>query len=232
MRIHILQHVPFETPAYILNWAQHKEFPIATTHLYRSPSYPNQMDFDALVIMGGPMGVHDERKYSWLHNEKRFIEKTIVSEKKILGICLGAQLLADVLGAKVVPNEEKEIGWSPVKLTGDGQNHPLLKDLPVSFHAFHWHGDRFDIPEHGIRIAESQACANQGFVMNSHIIGLQFHLESTVKSIQDLVDNGRSELVSGTWIQNEETLLNETPRYVSESNRYMAAILDRWSTTK
>ncbi|NQT24215.1 type 1 glutamine amidotransferase [candidate division KSB1 bacterium] len=228
MRLHVLQHVPFETPAYILDWARGRNLPVMTTPLYQAPNYPNQMDFDALVIMGGPMGVHDEGEHHWLKNEKHFIEKAIISEKKILGICLGAQLLASVLGAKVYKNPDKEIGWYPVSLSGDGQSNPLLKDLPATFNAFHWHGDTFDIPEHGIRIAESKACTNQGFVMNNHIIGLQFHLESTTTSIKELVENGRSELVEGKWIQNEEVLMNQTDQHVAESNRWMASILNKW----
>jgi GMP synthase-like glutamine amidotransferase len=228
MRFQVLQHVPFETPACILDWARPHGIPVMTTRLFENQSYPNQMDFDALIIMGGPMGVHDEGEFTWLHNEKRFIEKAIISEKKILGICLGAQLLAHVLGAKVYRNMEKEIGWFPVKLTVEGQQHPFLRDLPASFNAFHWHGDTFEIPEHGVRIAENRACSNQGFVIGDRIIGLQFHLESTAGSVRELVDNARHEIQPGRWIQSEEVLMDQTNLFVAQSNRWMASILSRW----
>lgn len=228
MRLHVLQHVPYETPAAILGWAVRNGSLVTVTRLYRNPAFPDPADFDALVVMGGPMSVHDEKEYLWLNPEKRFLEKSMEADKSILGVCLGAQLLAHVLGARVRRNAEKEIGWFPVRWTPEGKAHPLFRGLPDTFHAFHWHGDMFEIPEQAARIAQSRACANQGFVLERRVLGLQFHLEATPGSVRELVENGRSELVSGRWIQDEAGLMRGAEAYGPESNRCMAAILDRW----
>lgn len=228
MRLHILQHVHFEAPAHILSWAGSKRLSVSKTDLFKTHLFPNLSDFDALAILGGPMGVHDEGEFPWLYAEKRFIEKAILMEKKILGICLGAQLLASVLGARIIQNPEKEIGWYPVHLTPEGQDHPLIQDLPASFVAFHWHGDTFEIPEHGRRIGKSDACQNQGFVMNNHIIGLQFHLESTKESVESLVLHGGHEIEEAKWIQDAATMTEKTDQHGQQSNGLMESILDRW----
>ena len=114
MRLQYLQHVPFETPGYCLEWVQNNQIKIKGTHLYQNDCLPELDTFDILIVMGGPMGVYDENKYPWLEQEKQFLMDVILSGKKILGICLGAQLLAHVLGAGVVKNEEKEIMCSRI----------------------------------------------------------------------------------------------------------------------
>ena len=114
MRFHCLQHVPFETPGNIEAWAKQKGYSFSFTHFFNDDQLPEQNDFDALIIMGGPMSVHDENDFGWLKKEKQFIAAAIRQQKKILGICLGAQLIADALGAMVYNNKEKEIGFMPV----------------------------------------------------------------------------------------------------------------------
>lgn len=229
MRLHFIQHVPFETPAFILDWAVKNKFDISMTRLYEENSqFPNLSDIDGLIIMGGPMGVYDEGDYPWLYNEKRFVEKAIITEKKIFGVCLGAQLLASVLGAKVKKHSQKEIGWFPVSKTADGQNHPLLKDLPDTFEAFHWHGDTFGIPEHGNRVFSSEACQNQGFVMNNHIIGLQYHIELKSESIDALIENCGDEIADEPWIQQPETIRDKSLKLLKQSNDMTESLLNRW----
>ena len=215
MRIHYLQHVPFEPPANIENWVRKKGFQIKGTKLYKNEPFPDFSSFDMLVVMGGPMGVYDDNKYKFLTKEKIFIENAINLNKKILGVCLGAQLIADVLGAKVYKNKYKEIGWFPVELTDEGKNSKNFKDFPNSFIAFHWHGDTFDLPNGAVRIAFNKATKNQGFEYNNgKVLGLQFHLETTYNSAKELIENSQEELKEkGVFIQSPEEILNKKENF-------------------
>ncbi|HHG73948.1 MAG TPA: type 1 glutamine amidotransferase, partial [Persephonella sp.] len=205
MRIHYVQHVHFETPANIFRWVEEREHSIKGTKLFLNEKLPDMNEFDFLVIMGGPMGVYDEDKFPWLVEEKKFIEKAVKEGKKILGICLGAQLIADVLGAKVYKNRYKEIGWFPVYITKGAEKSEVFKDFPENFTAFHWHGDTFDIPEGAVHTVRSEACENQAFEYEGRIIGLQFHLETNKESAQALIQNSVEELMEkGDYIQSPE----------------------------
>lgn len=170
------------------------------------------------------MNIYEEDKYPWLDGEKKFIREAISSNKIVLGICLGAQLIADVLGGRVRRNLYKEIGWHPVKLTPEGQKSRIFNVLPNSFVAFHWHGDTFEIPPKAVRAAESDACANQAFALGK-AIGLQFHLESSMDSIDNLTKNCCDELVDEKYIQCQEEILSHAERF-PEINRLMDLFLD------
>ena len=119
MRIHYLQHVPFENPGSILTWAEENNCFVSSTKLYQNDSLPGQKDFDWLVIMGGPMNIYEEKNYHWLTEEKIFIKESIAAGKIVIGLCLGGQLLADAIGGKVTANPCKEIGWFPIRLSGE-----------------------------------------------------------------------------------------------------------------
>lgn len=224
MQLHYLQHVPFETPAYCLDWAKENHVAVSATHLYRGDALPTIDSFDALIVMGGPMGVYDEGEYSWLPQEKQFLHDVVQSGKRILGICLGAQLLAHVLGADVVQNQVKEIGWFPVEKS----NHPFLDTWPKSMPVFHWHGDRFEIPEEAELLAASAGCSNQAFLYQNQVLGLQFHLESTAESIHALIQNCGDELVPAPYIQTKEAIERDTQHYVNTANNAMKRILADW----
>jgi len=224
MRLHYLQHVPFEDLARIENWAEDRGHELSRTLLFDGQELPGIDEFDWLVIMGGPMNIYEESKYPWLAREKRFIRDAIASNKIVLGICLGGQLIADVLGGKVRRNLYKEIGWHPVKLTPEGQKSRIFSVLPNTFMAFHWHGDTFEIPPQALRAAESESCANQAFALGK-AIGLQFHLESSMDSVDHLIENCSNELVDGKYIQSQEEILSHVDRF-QETNRLMALFLD------
>src|SRR5690606_32591469 len=113
----------------------------------------------------------------WMKEEKKLIEKAILKGKRVIGICLGAQLIADVLGARVFPNKEKEIGWFPIELTEEGQKSPFFAGFNKTETVFHWHGDTFEIPKGAEHIASSKVCENQAFLFDHKVLGLQFHLE-------------------------------------------------------
>ncbi len=196
MKLHCLQHVPFEGLGYIEEWAEFRDIEISWTRLFAEERPPAPAAFDWLVIMGGPMGIHDHCNYPWLAEEKDFIKASIDAGKTVVGICLGAQLIADVLGARVYPGPHKEIGWFPIRRDPDA---PAW--LPDELTVFHWHGDTFDLPEGAVRLASSDACENQGFIFGDRVVALQFHMECSRDSVEALVENCAGELVEGPYIQ-------------------------------
>lgn len=207
MKIYCLQHVVFEGPSWISSWAKQNHITLKITRLYQNTNLASLDDFDGLVVMGGPMGVGDEDVYPWLAAEKKLIAQTIKANKPVLGICLGAQLVASVLGAKVSQNPQKEIGWFPVQKTKAAQQCYFDSSLPNSFTALHWHGDTFEIPEGAIHLAKSAACENQAFSYRDNVLGLQFHLEATKQSTLSLINNCGEELVPAPMIQSEEEII-------------------------
>ena len=231
LRIHYLLHVPFEGPGYIEEWALKNNHKQSFTKFYDNGDLPEQDEFDWLVVMGGSMNIFDE-SLLWLNEEKRFIKESVGAGKTVLGICLGAQLIAHVLGAKVYPNKEKEIGWWPVKLTSAGEKHPLLKDIPEEFVTFHWHGDMFEIPEGAVHLISSEVCANQAFLYNKKVLALQFHFETTEASVKDIVTNCRDELVKAPFIEPEDRILSQAGYFIRDNNKRMKMILDRLAENK
>jgi len=231
MRIHYLQHVPFEGPGNIQSWANEHGFKLKGTRLFMAEELPDPDAIDGLIIMGGPMSVHDEKLYPWLRKEKQFIHECIKREKKVLGICLGAQLISDTLAAKVTPMVQKEIGWFPLIWTDVAQNHPLFNYLPKTHVVLHWHGEQFDIPDNSLHIAFNEACVNQAFLYQKHVLGLQFHLEMTREGLADLIANSEEELKSagGSWIQSPEEMINT--KYFADNNFLMEKLLERFFRT-
>ena len=189
-------------------WLTTQGHDLFCTRLWAGDVLPPPDSFSALIVMGGPMGIYDHDEYPWLPVEKEFLREVIDRETPILGICLGAQLLADVLGAEVTANWEKEIGWFPIQATNDVP--PFLASIfPKELKVFHWHGDTFSLPEESVCIFESTACKNQAFLYKEHVLGLQFHLETTRESAATLIDNCRDELVRSPWIMFEKEMLNQ-----------------------
>jgi len=170
-------------------------------------------DFDWLIIMGGSMGVNDEAVYQWLYHEKRLIEDAVTHNKPLLGICLGAQLIAQVLGSRVYRNQHREIGWFDIETTQDIKTTILSNVFPQRTRVFHWHGDTFDIPKGAAHIAKSEACLNQGFIFENRVIGFQFHLESTLQTVQNLILNCGDEIDGSDYVQSETKILSEADSF-------------------
>ena len=223
MRAHYFQHVPFEGLGSIEPWLTAAGYTISETRLYESAALPDLKQIDLLVVMGGPMSVNEEDRYPWLAEEKVFIHDAIQSGKQVLGICLGAQLIASAMGAEVVRNSEKEIGWFPVQGVDSGRASTFA--FPPSAAVFHWHGETFDLPSDAILLARSEACENQAFQLGDSVIGLQFHLETTPESARAIVTNCRDELVTAQYVQAEDDILSVRPDQYRSINQMMGKVL-------
>ncbi len=225
LRIHYLQHVPFEGPGYVETWANTHHHILSCTHLFEDFHFPALEAFDWLVILGGPMGVYEEGQFAWLRAEKEWILSAIRAGKTVIGICLGAQLIAASLGANVYPNRKKEIGWFPVTLTAAAETNELFKDFPASFTVFHWHGDTFDLPDQSLHLIQTDVCPNQAFMYQDKVIGLQFHLEATPRTLRHMIDHGSDELIPDDFIQTGDAILHAADQCVY-SNQLLAKLLD------
>ena len=208
-------HVPFEGPGIIADWIDEKGHHLHYTKFYEGDTLPDASKVDMLIIMGGPMDVFDFHIHPWMEDEIEWVKDFIDSGKAVLGICLGAQIIAAALGEEVYPGPHREIGWHNLRFFPSLGNYKICNDLPITRKVFHWHGDTFNIPAGATRIAGSQAFPNQGFIYDKHVVALQFHLEVSPESVKELVDNCRDELVEGPYIQSEKEILSEQSSFES-----------------
>ena len=206
MRIHYLQHMPFEDLGNIAPWAIGRGHTLGRTLLHAGESLPAADDFDWLIILGGVMNIYEQDRHPWLVAEKEFIAQAIAGGKIVLGVCLGAQLISDVLGGEVRRNAEREIGWFPVSLTPEQKGSSFFHGFPERFTPFHWHGDRFSIPPGAVHLAGSEACDNQAFQFGDRVLGMQFHLDYTPEGIETMIRNCADELTDGPFVQTPEQM--------------------------
>ncbi|MDP3294685.1 MAG: type 1 glutamine amidotransferase [Nevskia sp.] len=226
MRVHWLQHADFEGLGGIEAWLTARGHTITGTRLQHGETLPEPAAFDALMVMGGPMNIYQHELHPWLRTEKALIRAAIAQGRRVLGICLGAQLIADVLGGPVSRSAEPEIGWFPLQLTAEGRAHPLLAGLPAEFTSFHWHGDTYALPPGATRLIESAACAQQAFAWDgSRVLGLQFHPEVTQA---EAVEWFRHEsLTPSRYVQTAESILADQAAFTANA-RWAEAILERF----
>jgi GMP synthase-like glutamine amidotransferase len=208
MHIHCLQHVPYETPGTILEWVAEGGHTVTYSRFFEADNkFPPIAAIDVLLIMGGAMNVDEEAKYPWLKAEKAYIKSAIDAGKKVIGICLGAQLIASVLGAAVYKGKETEIGFFRAKFTSIAQQNPWFAHFPEAYILFHWHGDTFDLPERARLMASTRACRNQAFVVGENVLALQFHPEMTRDTIEQMLQHDGAELEEkGKYIQSVDAI--------------------------
>jgi GMP synthase-like glutamine amidotransferase len=183
MRVLAFRHVPFEHLGLIAESLQEHAIEYRYVDLYESPRAHLVEEADGLIFMGGPMSVNDDLPY--IRQELRLIEEAVARGKPVLGVCLGAQLIARALGGRVYKNPLKEIGWFPVRFTAAAQTDRLFAGLGAPELVFHWHGETFDLPAGAELLASSDACRHQAFRAGANVYGLQFHLEVTPEMIAD-----------------------------------------------
>ena len=186
MRIQIIEHDPEDfSRTNIALWATAKGYRLKQTYVCSGEVPPPLDSFDWLMVMGGSPHAWEEKNIPWLRAEKLFLNDALAAGKIILGICFGAQLLAEALGGKLFSNAQKEIGWHEISLNGEGENSFLFHDIPRSFVTFHWHSDHFSLPQGCTRLASSKATENQAFVCKGRpLAGLQFHPEYTREMVE------------------------------------------------
>jgi GMP synthase-like glutamine amidotransferase len=222
MRVHVFQHVPFEDLGSIRGWLTDRGAEIGYTRFFADDPLPVLEEIDMLIAMGGPMSVNDELDLPWLRAEKQAVRDAIAMEVPVLGVCLGAQLIASALGARVYPNPVKEIGWFPVQGVNERKS---AFSFPSESTVFHWHGETFDLPPGAIQLARTVACEQQAFQYKQHVLGLQFHLEMTADGVRALVENCRNELTGGPYVQREQRLLAVPESQYVAANELMSEIL-------
>lgn len=229
MRAHYLQHVPFERLGSIEAWLGEKGYETSCTRFFASENLPCPTDVDVVIVLGGPMSANDEEEFPWLISEKEFLRRCIRSGTPVVGICLGAQLIANAMGARVYRNRHKEIGWFRVQ--GVPSSSSAFFSFPAVFEAFHWHGETFDLPARGVCLARSEASENQAFQLGRRVIGLQFHLETTPETVQEMLAHCRAELLPSRYVQSEAVILGAPPANYRAANRLMARVLSHVTGT-
>ncbi len=200
MRLHCVQHVPFEGPAAIADWCAARGHVLVGVHPYRGDAFPPIESVEGLIVMGGPMSANDDAKLTWLADEKRLVERALRAGRPVLGVCLGAQILASVLGARVYRAREREIGWWPLRVRPEARETGPLSSWPDTLVPLHWHGETFDLPAGAVHLAETDAVPHQAF-SHGRALGLQFHVEATPGSVAEITAACAHEIGSGRFEQ-------------------------------
>ncbi len=226
MRAHYFQHEAFEDTAAIGTWLQDHGFEITGTRFFESDALPAVEDIDWLVIMGGAMSVNDEARLPWLVREKEFVRQCIAAQKVVVGVCLGAQMIASALGAAVYRNSGKEIGWFPVEKSGQSGSL-LFQDFPERLHVFHWHGETFDLPKGADLVARSETTRHQIFTYGNRVVGFQCHLETTPASLASLSKACHAELIPAPRVQTHDEMMAGTEKYIAPMHKALFGVLER-----
>jgi GMP synthase-like glutamine amidotransferase len=227
LKIHCLLHSTLGGEIHLPDWAASRGHAWVETVVPLVSKLPGPAEADCLVVLGGPMSVWEKESHPWLEGEKHAIASFIEAGRPVLGICLGAQLLADVLGAATYAGPLPEVGWHRVRAAAESRSHPVASVLPDELETFLWHGDTFDIPQGAVRIAGSGAFENQGFVWE-RVLALQFHLEVRPDWVRRLAERDADRLVAGGHVQSREVLLGRGEQVYRANNALMDRLLDRW----
>ena len=235
----VLQHVAHELLGTLNPLLKSAGFRIRYVNFARHPDAQPSLDgYDGLVILGGPMSVNDAGRLPHLTTELALIEDAVRRDMPVLGICLGAQLIAKSLGAPVYRNPQKEIGWYDVSPTADAGSDPLLRQLQKTEKIFQWHGETFDIPKSTRHLAFSPLCANQAFRYGAKVYGFQFHMEVDEPMIHRWlkVEDNRAEISGLHGPDHIEFLFSETSRHIARlremSDRVFGAFIDLFGIEK
>lgn len=225
MRCHFIQHAHFETPGSIQSWAQSQNMLIEICHSYRGDPLPEVAPNEPVIFLGGPQSAREYQQYDYLEREIALIKHLIVNKHPILGVCLGAQLIGESLGARTEKSPEKEVGVFPLTLTAEGKTHPYLKDFPHSFDVMHWHYDMPGLPPNAKVLAQSEGCPRQIIEFAPRVLGLQCHFEATPPWLIDLEEFASTDLIPSKFTQTKEQLAQAN---FQEMNHLLHKLLNCW----
>ncbi len=227
MRIQLIEHDPEDfSRTNISFWAAKKGYRVHQIYVCNHEALPALDEFDWLMVMGGSQHAWDEQGNAWLEEEKRFVGEALAAGKPYLGICFGAQILAEALGGKIFPNKYREIGWHEVSLTRQGRESFLFKNVPDSFVSFHWHSDHFSLPRSCTRLASSKATENQAFISSDRpAVGLQFHPEYTREMVAYYAEKHSQDWLSDVFVTPKEQVLTRTEE-IPDTYWLMEALLN------
>lgn len=223
-----VQHIRCETVGTIADALSERGVSVKTVRIFEGQRLPHGMRESAgLIIMGGPMGAYEQDRYPFLRQEIHLIEEALRQDKPILGVCLGSQLLAAALGAKVTKGQKKEIGWHRIRLTPVAASDRLWAGIKSSFVAYHWHGDVFELPAGAVSLASSDLTLCQAFRYGQHAYGFLFHMEITETMIQEMLKTFSDEL-QAEGIQDHE-ILEGAQRHLAPLQKIGGFVFQRWA---
>ena len=212
-RVLAFRHVPHEGLGTIGSFLISRRFSIDYYDLFSHSRIPTDLDaYELIVSMGGPMNADETDRYPFLQEERKALKKAIGLNKRVLGVCLGSQLIARALDARVYSGSQKEIGWFPIRLSSAGKKDPVFKDLSEQLTVFHWHGDTFDLPKDAVCLASSDLYQNQAFKFGEHVYAFQFHVEITGPMIVKWIQEGEEELKQAKKLP--ESIASDNQKYM------------------
>lgn len=224
-RILFISHSDFGVPDYIQSWVENKKISLSICCPYRGESLPGIGEVDFIILTGGTQSLFEQDKYPFLKDEIQFLKEALAANKKILGICLGAQLLGEAHGEKTVKSPYAEIGVFPITLTSDGLKDSILEGIPSTFLVTHWHRNMPGVPNTASVLAVSEGCPRQIVRYSKKVYGFQCHIDVTLGDVQKAICMCENDFISAKYIQNkDEFLLND----FSAINRIMISILEKF----
>ena len=227
MRVHWLQHVEYEGLGALEPCLSARGATLTCTRLFAGEPLPAPDDIDCLVILGGPMSVNDEATLPWLAPEKALIREVIARGTPVLGICLGAQLMATALGATVGPSPEREVGWWPVEAVPPPPAPPFpVFPFPAAVTGLHWHGEAFALPAGAVHLARSAGCPHQALQVGRRAIGLQFHPEADPDWVRTVLAHSPGSLRPGPYVMGRDDLLSNLPERCAPGQALLDALIN------
>ncbi|MBS0289501.1 MAG: GMP synthase [Proteobacteria bacterium] len=225
MRCHFIQHAHFETPGSLLSWAKKNNLEPEIYHPYKGEKLPEVNVNEPVIFLGGPQSAREFQKYDYLEQEVAYIKSLISQGQPLIGICLGAQLIGESLGAKTELSPEKEIGIFPIRLTKNGETHPYFESFPDILAVMHWHNDMPGLTKDASILAFSEGCPRQIISYAPRVLGLQCHLEATPEWLNLLLTHASGDLKPSRFTQTAETMLKTQ---FQTMNHHLHAMLDKW----
>ncbi len=225
MRCHFIQHAEFETPGSLSTWAQSHLFEVLSYHPYEGQALPTVLKNEPVIFLGGPQSAVEYQQYPYLENEVAFIRELIKQKQPIVGICLGAQLIGESLGAKTMRSPEKEVGVFSITLSEQAKFHPYFYGLSPSLDVMHWHNDMPGLTSDAIVMATSEGCPRQIVAYAPHILGFQCHFEANAQWLDLLLTHASNDLAPSRFTQAQTEMIKTD---FKEMNSFLHTVLDRW----